>query len=128
MNTSCQVIDLEDFVAQSLGSMVRGVQKAQNELANTEAVINPEGTAQRIALEEEFSTPPRFPEIEFEVGVVVSKAAGGKTGFKVSVPCFSLDAGADGSHSTAVTNRLRFTIPVMLPPGQFIKPGKSSYE
>ena len=121
-------MDLEDFVAQSLTSLIRGVQKAQDELANSEAVINPEGTAQRIALEEGFSTPPRFPEIEFEVGVVVSKAAGGKAGFKVSVPSFSLDAGADGSHTTAITNRLRFRIPVMLPPGQFIKPGKSSDE
>ena len=127
MTQANPAMDLEDFVAQSLTSLIRGVQKAQDELANSEAVINPEGTAQRIALQE-YTTPPRFPEIEFEVGVVVSKAAGGKAGFKVSVPSFSLDAGADGSHSTAVTNRLRFSIPVMLPPGQFIKPGRSSDE
>ena len=125
MSASNHVMSLEDFVAQSLTSLIRGVQKAQAELASSEAVINPEGTAQRIALQE-LTSPPAFPQVEFEVGVVVSKSARGKGGFKVSVPCFSLDVGADGSHNTDITNRLRFSIPVMLPPGQFIKPAKSS--
>ena len=49
MSASNHVMSLEDFVAQSLTSLIRGVQKAQAELASSEAVINPEGTAQRIA-------------------------------------------------------------------------------
>lgn len=115
-----QGMPLEAFVAEALRSVVRGVEEAQRALADSAAVINPEGSAQRVALEQA-QTPPAFPTIEFEAGVEVTASGEGGGEFQLSVPYLNLKAGGKGTGATTTTNRVRFAVPIMFPPGQFVK-------
>ncbi|WP_207173812.1 trypco2 family protein [Halochromatium glycolicum] len=100
-----------------------GVEKAQQDLAESEATINPEGSAQRIALQKAH-TPLSIPVIEFEAGVEVTSTGEASGGFQLSVPYFNLKTSGKRTGTTTTTNRIRFSVPVMLPPGQFVKRSK----
>ncbi|MCF7980026.1 MAG: hypothetical protein K9L82_18865 [Chromatiaceae bacterium] len=118
--TKPQGMSLETFVAEVLCSVVRGVEKAQQDLADSEATINPEGSAQRKALQQA-QTPPTFPVIEFEAGVEVTSTGEAGGGFQLSVPYVNLETSGKRTGTTTATNQIRFSVPILLPPGQFIK-------
>lgn len=113
-------MDLREFISTVLVELVRGVEVAQAQLSDSKATINPLGLKAEIALCENKETP-QFTNVEFEVAVEVqSKGAhGGSFGVQMAVIKMGLDENT--SKSEAQINRLRFSVPVHLPPGDILK-------
>lgn len=113
-------MELQEFIRAALVSIVRGEESAQAELKSSKATINPEGFRTQLALEQLKESPP-FTNVEFEVAVEVknSNERGGSTGIKVAV--FSMGVDGKKNDSASHLSRLKFNMPVHLPPGAVLK-------
>jgi hypothetical protein len=115
------IVELREFISTVLVSVVRGVEDAQSELKDSKASINPLGIKAQIALEQNKDTPA-FTNVEFEVGVEVQNkdGQGGHVGVRIAL----FRAGVEGKSLTfeSHVSRLRFAVPVHLPPGDVLKP------
>jgi hypothetical protein len=113
-------VELREFISTVLVSLVRGVEDAQSQLKDSKATVNPLGIKAQIALEQNEETPG-FTNVEFEVAVEIQSKTeqSGKIGVQVAV----FNMGADGKKlsSESNTSKLRFSVPVHLPPGDVLK-------
>jgi hypothetical protein len=113
-------MELQEFIRTALVSIVRGVESAQAELKSSKATINPEGIRAQLALEQ-LKESPAFTNVEFEVAVEVKNSSdqGGSAGIKVAV--FSMGVSGKNNNSASHLSRLKFNVPVHLPPGAVLK-------
>lgn len=113
-------MELQDFVSTALVSIVRGVEKAQVDLGSSKATINPNGLKTQLALEQ-LQEGSGLTNVEFEVAVEVKSAgeAGGSAGIKIHI--FSGEISGKKSNSSSHLSRLKFSVPVLLPPGALLK-------
>lgn len=113
-------MELQEFIRTALVSIVRGVESAQTELKESKATINPEGIRAQLALEQ-LKESPATTNVEFEVAVEVKNASeqGGSVGIKVAV--FSMGIDGKNNDSASHLSRLKFNVPVHLPPGDVLK-------
>jgi hypothetical protein len=113
-------MELQEFIRSVLVQLVRGVEQAQSELKDSKATINPLGIKAEIALRENKETPS-FTNVEFEVAVEVKTQGEQSGGVGIQVAVFKV--GIDGKKTEAESHvsRLRFAVPVHLPPGAIIK-------
>jgi hypothetical protein len=112
-------MELQEFIRTVLVQVVRGVESAQQEFKDSKAVINPLGTKALIALEKNKETPA-FTNVEFEVALEVKKSGKQSGGVGIQVAVFKMGADGEKANSESHTSRLRFAVPVHLPPGIFI--------
>ena len=113
-------MELREFISTVLVELVRGIEDAQAELKDSKATINPLGVKAQIALRENKETP-KFTNVEFEVAVEAATKGEQKGGVSVQVPVFRMGADGVKTESESRINRLRFSVPVHLPPGDFLK-------
>ena len=111
-------IKLEDFVAESLIQIVRGVEKAQNELGDSMARINPrlsrlrtEGT---VGSAKDAQAQPVYP-VQFDVAVMASEETSTAGGIGVVVGVFGLGSRGQSAEGGGQTSRIQFKVPVLLP-------------
>ena len=113
-------MELREYISTVLVSLVRGVEDAQDQLKDSTATVNPLGIRSQIALEQNKDTP-NFTNVEFEVAVEVQTKTtkGGEIGVQVAV----LKIGGNGNKLDSETHvsKLRFFVPVHLPPGDVLK-------
>ena len=114
-------MDLKDFVKETIKAVVEATSELQSELATHGAIVNPptsSGEQTSFEVGGVGDTLRRVQSVDFDVALTTSTtgAGGAKGGLKVWV----VEASTDASHSHAKgqENRVRFSIPISLPPSQ----------
>jgi hypothetical protein len=114
-------MDLKDFVKETVRAIAIGAQELGDELREVGAIINPPTNGNGSDTYEVGGTSHTFrrvQNIEFDVALTTSSSTsgGGKGGIKV----FVVEASADATHARTneEVSRVRFTIPVALPPSE----------
>lgn len=121
-------MNLEDFIAQSLSQIARGIEKANNDLKDSQAIVNPPGISKAVVSEKGGYGSVEIDgyyvdvhEIIFDVSVSVidSNESGGKLG--ISVAGIYLGAQEKENQSNTSVSRIQFSIPMALPQADTIK-------
>lgn len=113
-------MELQEFISSVLVSIVRGVEDAQAQLKNSKATINPLGVKAQIALEQNKETP-EFHNVDFEVAVEVLSKGEQSAGIGVQIAVFKVGVNGNKLESESQVSKLRFSVPVHLPPGDVLK-------
>lgn len=113
-------MELQEFIRSVLVQIVRGVESAQSELKDSKATINPLGIKAQIALEQN-KEAPEFNNVEFEVAVEVKSQGEQSGGVGIQVAIFKMGIEGKKLETESHVSKLRFAIPIHLPPGAVIK-------
>ncbi len=110
-------MELKEFVSQSLLQIFEGVKQAQDQLKDTGGTIAPSNISSR----------PQHPSIigyvhsapiisvDIDVSVTTTDANNSKAGLGLFIAAFSGGVQAGSESSNNQFNRLRFSVPVVLP-------------
>ncbi len=121
-----KAMNLEDFISQSLSQIAKGIEKANEELKGSQALVCPQGVL-------DVSRDTRYGgikvedgwlevhEVKFDVSVSVAEGSesGGKLG--VSVGGFSIGANGKENQANSSASRIQFSVPMVLPQVQYSK-------
>ena len=116
-------MNLEDFIAQSLSQIAKGIEKANDELSDSKAIVSPKNitgvlknhpsTYGTLKLSnDEWSV---VQNIEFDVAVTASQGSEAKAGAGISVGAITLGATGKEDNKNTSVSRMRFSIPMLLP-------------
>ena len=113
------MMELREFVRETLVQIVRGVQEAQNSLEDTNAEISPTGL--RFTRPE--GTPVVYKEgrgivqhVDFDVAVTTSEGTSGRGGLGVFITdTLGVGAQLKRETETSAVNRIKFLVPVLFP-------------
>ena len=111
-------IKLEDFVADSLVQIVRGVTRAQEELKDTGARVSPLMLkTQREASIGEARMAGGQPvyDVVFDVAVSGSESTSTSGGVGVVVGVFGLGSKGESADAQSNLSRIQFRVPLLLP-------------
>jgi hypothetical protein len=122
-------MNLQEFIEKAICQVVRAVAGASRALADDEATktaeINPQmmaiaGLPQTSAIAYDSDNGKRkLVEIDFDLAVTTSEASsiegGGKLGVAVAVVKVSGGGSKTAESSTGTANRVRFSVPILLP-------------
>ena len=112
-------MELNDFVRETLLSIINGVKEAQEASSGTGAIISPSGLRYNTQLlrDQGYTEAGEVTQtIAFDLAVTVKKgkATQGKIGVLSGV--LNLASQGQSSRQNDQTNRVQFTIPLLLPP------------
>jgi hypothetical protein len=111
-------VDLQEFVTQTLVSIVLGVQGAQDTVPGGEARIAPVLTSFASPLHRDVvgSSADRTPVLlaEFDVAVTINEGEGQRATISVSTGSVTVGSGEKASAMPRVS-RVRFSVPLALP-------------
>lgn len=111
-------MNLEDFVAEGLSQIVKGVIKAQKAIHDTEALINPHmrttSHEHSIGQAEGHGGQP-VSYVAFDVAVTATDATGTKGGIGILVGSIGLGSQGKTETSKGSESRIQFKVPVLLP-------------
>ncbi len=112
-------MNLKDFIAESLTQIVQGVQQAQDNFKGSEARISPQMRMTQkehsIGAAEGYGGQP-VSYVSFDVSVVASEGTGTKGGIGILVGAIGLGSQGQSEKASSNESRIKFQIPVMLPP------------
>lgn len=111
-------MNLEEFVAESLSQIAKGVAKAQQLAAETGALINPEmrvTNSTHTLGEAEGYGGQVLSYVDFDVAVTTTDATGTKGGIGVAVGVLALGSQGRSDQSRGSESRIQFKVPVMWP-------------
>jgi len=121
------LMELKDFVSETIRSIIEGVKEAQGNAETSGALVNPGGLTRNTSnvannsvwdnLNNVYAQP-----VSFDVAVTVEETAGGKGSIKILGGIVNAEAGGQGGVTSAVANKVQFTVPVMLPSQQTTNP------
>jgi hypothetical protein len=126
------MVELKDFVRDSIVQIVAGARAAADEVAEHGAVVNPRPArvlpdANYYRFKEQGageSTPyAEIENIEFDVAVTAMKQEGERASVGVVAAVIGAGLSSQSDHSNQTTSRIRFRIPLGLPVG----PGKQEF-
>ncbi len=111
-------IKLEDFVADSLTQIIKGVKRAQEQVEGTGAVVSPlmrtTSDDSSVGQAEGLGGQPCY-KVAFDVAVTVNEETGTSGGIGVAAGIFALGSKGQSSDALANTSRIQFNVPVVLP-------------
>ena len=114
-------MELQHFVTEALKQVVGGVKDAQAACAETGADINPQGLSfmpNKIGEGRWDSRTDIFAEfVEFDVAVTADQGESAKAGIGIVVGVVSLGSVRATDSKNASMSRIKFRVPVILPPG-----------
>ena len=114
-------MNLQEFIAESLSQIVNGVIQAQDAVAKTNsgARVVPlmRGTTDStsIGAAEGDGGQPTYP-VEFDVVVSANNGTATKGGIGIFVGAIALGSHGQSDNKNAQETRLRFKVPLLLPP------------
>ena len=116
-------MNLEDFIAQSLSQIAKGIEKANDELSASKAIVSPKNIK-----DVQKNNPSTFGKlelrngewsvvqnIEFDVAVTASQGSEAKAGAGISVGAITLGATGKEDNKNTSVSRIKFSIPMLLP-------------
>jgi len=121
------MLELKDFVAESLKQIIGGIANAQDFAKENKSYINPEGIikASNDRLIVEMNNPksqhpiPQF--IEFDIAVTVSEDVENKAGIGVFSGPIAFGTQGKVEDANLTISRIKFSIPVLFPQQKFDK-------
>ena len=118
---------LEDFISESLTQIISGVIKAQAYAENNNASVNPDNLSRVKSTGDSYFEnitlkPAQVIEFDISVSTRDDEQVSGKAGVFVSV--FKLGVEAKEGTQNLTSNRLRFSVPLMLPMQKAIQKDK----
>ena len=112
-------IELRKFISQALIEIAGGVKDAQEPVAKMHGQIAPhdmdDSGHERAASRVRFSLNRPVQVVEFDVAVTVTDETGGKAGLGVMGGFVTIGASGTTKDSSQVVNRIKFTVPMVLP-------------
>ena len=113
-------MDLEDFVSTTIGQIVKDVQRAQTEVADSGALINPSlpdapARSEHPIVRTRGGRIVHLEWIEFDVAITVATEAKGETSGKGRLFVASVEGKVEGSREHTHASRVRFSVPLVLP-------------
>ena len=115
-------MDLEDFVAQSLTQLARGIIKANELLKDTNAKVSPAdicflGTDQKAygQLADPNEVQPIVHLVEFDVALQVVDTGEKSGGINLGIAAVGIAGKGKSEHTQSSDSRIRFGIPMVLP-------------
>ena len=126
-------MQLEDFVSGTLVQIARAIEKANEELKNTKAKVNPPNTFPmssdhsssvygHVMLDQDDNLNPPVHLIRFDVAVSASEGTESKGGMGIMVASIGLGTQGKSDASKNTTSRIEFGIPMLLPESAKIQP------
>ncbi|KPA53267.1 hypothetical protein [Photobacterium leiognathi] len=120
-------MNLEEFITISLSQIAKGIDRANDELKESQAFVSPSGVMS-VSKDNKYGTIEvdncylKVTEIKFDVSltVVESSESGGKLG--VSMGGFSIGANGKENQGNTSASRIQFSIPMVLPQVSYVKP------
>lgn len=116
------MIELKDFVRDSLVQIVEGVAEARDPIAKLGGLVNPVGnTDQRnVRKGHEFNPMSGSTEfVEFDVAISVGETESKSSGVGLFVGPVGLGAKSDGEESNSSTTKIKFAVPILFPKEAF---------
>jgi len=113
-----ETIQLEDFVAESLSQIIKGVSSAQKSIKGSSALINPVGSfvfKDNRGKQLEFNFKPTPQVVEFDIAVTATSGDNAKGGIGVFIGSVGLGVQAESNMINSIVNRIKFSIPIYLP-------------
>ena len=111
-------MELAEFITSSLTQLTTGIVNASESVEGAGGVVNP---STRVRPEGRSFPGPigMLPiiDLEFDVAVSASEKEGSKAGLGVVVAAITLGGSTRSETGDEQVSRLRFTIPMVLPPG-----------
>jgi hypothetical protein len=114
------MVELKDFVSESLKQIIDGVVTAQDYAKTKGAAINPEkllNLAESKLLvrpgQGQYDLIPQL--IEFDVAVTASESGGTKAGIGVFAGAFGGSTQATMEDANTMVSRIKFSVPVLFP-------------
>lgn len=117
---------LEDFIAESLKEIINGVVAGQEHAVQHNAKVNPPVAFYRdqgLVLADG-ETGCKLTEVEFDVAVTATEGKSKKGGIGVFVGSVGIGSASKSETEHESVSRLKFTVPVSLPPGAERKKAK----
>ncbi len=112
-------IQLEEFVAETISQVIRGVAAAIEEADKQDAKVNPRtGPSQATKGRWDMVTGTPIQEIEFDVAVTTSGVAKTKGRIEVFVGPVALSSTGQSDAATQAVSRVKFCVPIRLPVGE----------
>ena len=120
-------MELKDFVKESIVQIVKGIEEANNELSDSDAMVNPfYMQAHSDAAQSYGRTKVRdtdytnhdskiIEKVNFDVAIVVEAGKQGSGGAKLSIASISIGGNAKIESSNKSESRIKFSIPVVYP-------------
>ena len=121
-------MDLKDFVKESIVQISKGIEEANSELEESDAMVNPINVKMHSMGAKGYGRTTRKKEdnsqvadskllqnLEFDVAVTVEAGKQGSAGAKLSIATFNVGAAGKIESTDRSESRIRFTIPVVFP-------------
>jgi hypothetical protein len=116
-----ETMNLEEFISQSLSQIAKGIEKANDELSESQALVCPQGVT-GIKSESKYGTLKvdqdtylKVNEISFDVAVTVTSGSESGGNLGISVSGFSIGAKGKENQADSSQSRIKFSIPMVLP-------------
>ncbi|WP_100641530.1 hypothetical protein [Marinobacter salexigens] len=114
-------MNLEDFIAQSLSQIAKGIDKANEELSDSLAVVSPRGVkdvhreSRYGSLKVGEGTWLKVHEINFDVAVTAAEGSEARGGLGITVGAVTLGASGKENYTNTSVSRIQFSVPMVLP-------------
>jgi len=114
------MVELKEFVAESLKQIIDGVQTAQAYAEQKNATVNPSGLYEtqghyEVNNEEPNSNFPIAQFIEFDVAVTVTEGKEAKAGIGIFAAAIGAGTQAKVEDANMMLSRIKFSVPILLP-------------
>ena len=110
-------MELSKFIQNTIQQIIEGVSESQQYAKDKGAVINPSQLEYQKDGKSTWSNEAMPQEVEFDVGLTSTTTDGSTEGVGVFLGSINLGKKNQvGNENTAIT-KVKFTIPVILPPG-----------
>lgn len=104
------MVNLQDFISETLSQIISGVEDAQKRAAQSEAAaaVAPigQGTRDETLLNQ---------MVEFDIGVMAESGKNTAGGIGITVGAVALGSTGKSSSGQSATNRVKFSVPIHLP-------------
>ena len=110
-------MELKDFIKQTIEQIVDGVVEAQAKINDKGAIINPVNFPYTKDGKHNHSRYSLPQDIEFDIGLTYTEKNGSIQGIGVFLGSINLGKKNDESLEAVAVSKVKFTIPLALPPG-----------
>ncbi|MHC4404562.1 MAG: hypothetical protein ACYTG0_33320 [Planctomycetota bacterium] len=114
-------MQLAEFIEESLVQMIQGVKKAQDKTRDTDAEIAPAGLAKFADDQTQIMFKPGqglVNMVEYDVAVTTGEKTSAQGGIGIVMAVLGVGAQAKMEDSSSAIHRIKFSIPVVLGPGE----------
>ena len=123
-------MELKDFISETLVQIANGITDANQQLENCDAMVNPPNVSVSTSSDKltygvidtskdsKESSWRQVQKIDFDVSVTATKGSGTNGGIKIGIGGIGLGSEGKSESENQASNRIKFTIPMVLPYAQ----------